>query len=62
LTVPADGQDGDHRDERTRLSLSLLVTYEGTVERARELVERSARNVEDVITDGPDIRDSGGPG
>jgi len=40
----------------------LLVTYEGTVERARELVERSARNVEDVITDGPDIRDSGGPG
>ncbi len=43
-------------DERTRLSLSLLVTYEGNLERARSLMERAARDVEEVIEGGPDVR------
>ncbi len=43
-------------DERTRLSLSLIVTYEGNLERARKIMERAARNVEEVIDGGPDIR------
>ncbi|MFB6068304.1 MAG: mechanosensitive ion channel family protein [Halobacterium sp.] len=43
-------------DERTRLSLQLLVTYECDVGRAREILERAARDCEDVIEGGPDIR------
>lgn len=43
-------------DERTRLSLELLVTYEGDLEAARSIMERSAREVDEVITGGPDIR------
>jgi len=43
-------------DERTRLSLSIVVTYEGDVDRARSIMERAARDVEDVIGGGPDIR------
>jgi small-conductance mechanosensitive channel len=43
-------------DERTRLSLKVVVTYEGDLAEARDLVERAARNVEEVITGGPDIR------
>jgi len=43
-------------DERTRLSIPLLVTYEGDLEEARQLMERAARNVEGVIEGGPDIR------
>ncbi len=43
-------------DERTRLSLELLVTYEGDLAVARSIMERSARDVEEVITGGPDIR------
>jgi small-conductance mechanosensitive channel len=43
-------------DERTRLSIPLLVTYEGDLAEARRLMERAARNVEGVIEGGPDIR------
>ncbi|WP_423750749.1 mechanosensitive ion channel family protein [Salinirarus marinus] len=43
-------------DERTRLSLRLLVTYECDVGQARELLERAARDCEGVIEGGPDIR------
>ncbi|PSP76344.1 mechanosensitive ion channel family protein [Halobacteriales archaeon QS_1_68_20] len=43
-------------DERTRLSLELLVTYEGDLEAARSIMERAARDVDEVITGGPDIR------
>ena len=43
-------------DERIRTSLSILVTYESDVQRARRLIERAARNVDGVITGGPDIR------
>lgn len=43
-------------DERTRLSLRLLVTYEGNLAVAREIIERSAREVDEVISGGPDIR------
>ena len=43
-------------DERTRLSLPLLVTYEGNLEAARNLLERAARECEAVIEGGPDIR------
>jgi small-conductance mechanosensitive channel len=43
-------------DERTRLSLTVVVTYEGDLEEARAIMERSAASVDDVITGGPDIR------
>ena len=43
-------------DERTRLSLDLLVTYESDVAEARRLFERAARQVDNVIEGGPDIR------
>jgi small-conductance mechanosensitive channel len=43
-------------DERTRLSLTVQVTYESDVGRARDLLERAARGVEDVVEGGPDIR------
>ncbi|MFB6137527.1 MAG: mechanosensitive ion channel family protein [Halobacteriaceae archaeon] len=43
-------------DERTRLSLELLVTYEGDLAAARSIMERSARNVDQVIEGGPQIR------
>jgi small-conductance mechanosensitive channel len=43
-------------DERTRLSLDVVVTYEGDLEEARSIMERAAARVEDVITGGPDIR------
>jgi small-conductance mechanosensitive channel len=43
-------------DERTRLSLALLVTYEGDLEAARRIMERAARNSDGVIEGGPDIR------
>ncbi|WP_248896857.1 mechanosensitive ion channel family protein [Haloplanus halobius] len=43
-------------DERTRLSIPLLVTYEGDLNQARRLMERAARNCDDVIEGGPDIR------
>lgn len=43
-------------DERTRLSLPLLVTYESDVPRARQIMERAARECEAVVDGGPDIR------
>jgi small-conductance mechanosensitive channel len=43
-------------DERTRLSLELLVTYEGDLDRARRLMEQAAHDVEGVLEGGPDIR------
>jgi small-conductance mechanosensitive channel len=43
-------------DERTRLSLDVVVTYEGDLEEARAIMERAAARVDDVITGGPDIR------
>ncbi|MFD1645743.1 mechanosensitive ion channel family protein [Haloarchaeobius litoreus] len=43
-------------DERTRLSLSLTVTYEGDLAEARKLMEDAAKGVDGVITGGPDIR------
>jgi small-conductance mechanosensitive channel len=43
-------------DERTRLTLQVLVTYEGDLDEARSLIEKAAREVEVVISGGPDIR------
>jgi small conductance mechanosensitive channel len=43
-------------DSRTRLSLDVVVTYEGDLAEARELIEEAAREVDNVITGGPDIR------
>lgn len=43
-------------DERTRLSLSVEVTYESEVETARSLIESAASGVDGVIEGGPDIR------
>ena len=43
-------------DERTRLSQSLLVTYESDIEAARSVMERAGRETPAVITGGPDIR------
>lgn len=43
-------------DERTRLSLDVLVTYEGDLSKARELIETAAAEVDEVIGGGPDIR------
>ncbi|QLH83485.1 mechanosensitive ion channel family protein [Halosimplex pelagicum] len=43
-------------DTRTRQSLDVLVTYESDVARARQLVEDAARNVDGVVSGGPQIR------
>jgi small-conductance mechanosensitive channel len=43
-------------DARTRLSLDVLVTYESDIEEARRLIEKAAREVDNVIEGGPDIR------
>ena len=43
-------------DERTRLSLPLLVTYESDVSEAREVMVRAARETPEVIDGGPQIR------
>ncbi|MFB6309261.1 MAG: mechanosensitive ion channel family protein [Haloarculaceae archaeon] len=43
-------------DSRTRLSLSVLVTYESDIAEARQLIERAAREVDVIINGGPDIR------
>jgi small-conductance mechanosensitive channel len=43
-------------DERTRLRLQLLVTYESDVAEAREILERAGRRVDTVLEGGPDIR------
>ena len=43
-------------DERTRVSLTLDITYDSDLETARRAAERGARTVDDVISGGPDIR------
>ncbi|MDG5777738.1 mechanosensitive ion channel family protein [Haloarculaceae archaeon H-GB2-1] len=43
-------------DTRTRQSLQLLVTYEGDLDEAREIMQGSAKTVDEVIEGGPDIR------
>jgi small-conductance mechanosensitive channel len=43
-------------DERTRLQLQVLVTYESDLAQARDLVEDAARSCENVLEGGPDIR------
>ncbi|WP_435143530.1 mechanosensitive ion channel family protein [Halobaculum sp. P14] len=43
-------------DQRTRLSLTLVVTYESDIQQARRLMERAAASCEGVIEGGPDIR------
>ncbi|MFC6755400.1 MULTISPECIES: mechanosensitive ion channel family protein [Haloarcula] len=43
-------------DPRMRLSLDVLVTYESDIEEARTIIERAARQVDNVIGGGPDIR------
>ena len=43
-------------DERTRLSLDVLVTYESDITEARRLMEVAARDTDSVIEGGPDIR------
>ena len=43
-------------DPRSRLTLDVLVTYEGDLQEARDLVENAARGVDRVIEGGPDIR------
>lgn len=43
-------------DTRVRMSLEVLVTYESDIPQARETIERSARQVDGVISGGPGIR------
>ncbi|WP_327052336.1 mechanosensitive ion channel family protein [Halomicrococcus gelatinilyticus] len=43
-------------DTRSRLTLELLVTYEGDLDEARAIMERAARETHEVIEGGPDIR------
>jgi len=43
-------------DERVRQTLDIAVTYESDLERARELIQRAAASIDDVIEGGPDIR------
>ncbi|WP_336338118.1 mechanosensitive ion channel family protein [Haloarcula brevis] len=43
-------------DSRTRLSLDVLVTYESDIPAARSLIEDAAREVDNVIAGGPNIR------
>ncbi|WP_228434641.1 mechanosensitive ion channel family protein [Natrarchaeobaculum aegyptiacum] len=43
-------------DERTRLSITFEITYESDLEAARRGAARAARQVDNVITGGPEIR------
>lgn len=43
-------------DERIRRSIEIVVTYEGDLSQARQAIERAARDVEEVVSGGPDIR------
>jgi len=43
-------------DARTRLTLDVVVTYEGDLDEARRLIEAAARGIDGVIGGGPDIR------
>jgi small-conductance mechanosensitive channel len=46
-------------DPRTRQTLDVIVTYESDIKQARDLIERSARQVDDIIDGGPRIRIGG---
>ena len=46
-------------DPRTRQTLDVLVTYESDIDQARDLIERSARQVDAIIEGGPRIRIGG---
>lgn len=46
-------------DTRTRQSLAVLVTYESDLDVARQRIEQSAREVEGIISGGPQIRVGG---
>ena len=46
-------------DPRTRQTLDVIVTYESDVTQARNLIEKSAREVDDIIEGGPRIRIGG---
>jgi len=46
-------------DPRTRQTLDVVVTYESDIAQARKLIERSARQLDDVIDGGPRIRIGG---
>jgi small conductance mechanosensitive channel len=62
LVIPNDEMRDIHvinhtlGDSRTRLCMDLLVTYEGDLTEARAIMERAAREVDAVISGGPDIR------
>ncbi len=43
-------------DERTRLAIDVVVTYESDLDHARTVIERAAREVDGVISGGPGIR------
>ncbi|MFB6207299.1 MAG: mechanosensitive ion channel family protein [Haloglomus sp.] len=43
-------------DERTRLGLTIGVTYESDIAEARTVMEEAAKGVDDVLAGGPDIR------
>ncbi|AUV82273.1 mechanosensitive ion channel protein [Salinigranum rubrum] len=43
-------------DERTRIQLSVLVTYESDIDKARRLLEDAGRRSDMVVEGGPDIR------
>jgi small-conductance mechanosensitive channel len=43
-------------DPRTRQTLDIVVTYEGDLAQARDLIQRAAKEVDRVIEGGPDIR------
>ena len=46
-------------DPRTRQTLDVIVTYESDIKQARNLIEKSAREVDDIIDGGPRIRIGG---
>jgi small-conductance mechanosensitive channel len=46
-------------DPRTRQTLDVVVTYESNITEARNLIEKNARQVDDIIDGGPRIRIGG---
>ncbi len=46
-------------DPRTRQTLDIIVTYESDITAARDIIERSARQVNEIIDGGPRIRIGG---
>ncbi len=43
-------------DTRVRMSIEVMITYESDLSRARDVLEKSARTVDGVLTGGPKIR------